>query len=160
MATRIDLIFQSLVDVDVLFDETGDSTYEVVPSYNIDMLPETIIEDDTPCRLLLALGTRAEARSIVPVTLNGSVASIGWRITDLFLLKPAGATQGLSAEVPTLLRYVKANFDALQGVGFKLARVSTIENVTYEMDVFEYPRGSRKYFFGVEVTIFVKETAQ
>lgn len=160
MSTRIDLIFAALADVDVLFQKVAGGSHQIVTTHNIDALPETIIENDTPCRLLLALGTRTDARSIVPVTLDGSVAVIGWRITDLFLLKPTGATAGLSTEVPTLLRYVIAHFNALQAIGFKLARVSTIENVTYEMDVIEYPRGSRKMFYGVDVTIFVKETAQ
>jgi hypothetical protein len=160
MATRIDAIFDALADMDVLFQRVAGGSYSVVPVYNIDDLPEAIYETDLPRRLLLTLGTRTEARSITPVTLSGSAATIGWKITDLFLLKPVGAGAGIATEAPTLLRYIKAYVDACQSIGFKLARVSTMQNMAFEMIVAEYPAGSEAFFFAVEVTNFITEIAQ
>lgn len=153
MPTRIDEIFAALADIPVVFNGA------VVDTYNIDELPESIYDDDTPCRLLIPLGTRAEARSITPVVVSGKVASISWRITDLFLMKVAGKTEGLATEAPKLLAYMKAHFDAVQEANFRLTRHALVENITYEPTITPFPADGDVVFFAVEVSVFPKEIA-
>lgn len=153
MATRIDEIFAALAAIDVTFDA------QVVTTYNVDALPESVDNRHTPCRLLLPLGTRAEARSITPVVVSGKVASIQWRITDLFLMKPTGLTGGIAVEAPKLLAYMKAHFDAIQEANFRLTRHALIENLTYEPTITPFPTAGKTEYFAVEVGVFPKETA-
>ena len=154
MASRIDEIFAALAQVPVAFNNA------VVTTFNIDELPESVDNRHTPCRLLIPLGTRAEARSITPITINGEVATIAWRATDLFLMKPVGLTGGIAAEAPNLVAYMQAYVNAMQMVGFRLLSSAQIENMAFEPTITPFPTSGNTQFFAIEVSLTIKEICQ
>lgn len=151
MGTQLFSLYDVLADMPVAVNEI------VVPARNLDNLKNSIGAGDCPVRLLMPLGTRVEARAVNAVTISGTTASVQWRMTDLLLWKPAGSGGGLRDEAVPLVAYMTAYFDALHLQRFRLGRNAVVENVTFEPTMVNFPGGGASWFYGVDVTLFVKE---
>jgi len=145
MTTVIDL-YAALAEMTVSLDG------QPVPTFDLDALPAAVQSAHLPCRLLLPLSARGEARAVTPVTFTGAQTRIAWVVTDLFLLLPAGQGRGLIEAAPVLARYQSTYLDALRAHVPLLTGV-TIESATLEPGIFVYPDGGGASFYGVEVVL-------
>lgn len=125
----------------------------IVPVRNVDDLPESVAAGDCPVRLLMPWAERTGVNSATPVTFT-DIALADWTIVDLLLLRPAqaGKLETASAGVVQYMAdYVSAlnRTRALAGAFVTSLRMSTGLGI--------YPAGGSATWFGVEVTLTVRE---
>jgi hypothetical protein len=152
MASDLRLIYRALAAMPV-------GAAGVVPTvYGYDALPQ-VNTANTPARLQLPFGTHLDTSVNKPLSFGGK-AMVMWKMTDLLLWSPIG--QGvLSDHAAALLEYVENYINALAALSFYLAIGGVggvVEGWTIDPGIFEYPAGSGAQFFGVEITLSVKET--
>lgn len=148
MPTVLEL-YAALAAMPVLLDG------QPVPVFDLDALPASVQTAHLPCRLLLPLSARGEARAVTPIAFAGAQTRIAWALTDLFLLLPAGQGRGLAEAAPALARYQSAYLDALRAHVPLLGGV-TIESATLDPGVFTYPESGASYY-GVEAALVLAD---
>ena len=126
----------------------------IVPVRNYDELPASVAAADTPLRLLMPLSSRPGSPGIEPVAFGG-IATAQWRITDLLLLRPqqAGRPEQAAADI---VAYMAAYTGAV--LRTRALANCLIESYTFDSGVFTYPAGGTASWFGVDVTLVVKES--
>jgi hypothetical protein len=81
--------------------------------FDLDKLPNQVQRTELPCRLLLPLGPRGEAREFDFVAM-GKTATMTWQVTDLMLWRAAGSGIGLEDIAETLVLYAAAYLEMLR----------------------------------------------
>lgn len=152
MTTRLVDIYTTLAAMPVTLDSSA------VPVRDLHQLLDAVYNTDTPVRLLFPPGAWTGTRStFTPLTLAGGRGTVVHTLVDLFLLKPAGASEGLEVEMPALTAYIAAYNRAMLVTGFRLGHAATVESMTLEPTVVAYPAGSTTQYYAVEVRLTVKE---
>lgn len=127
-----------------------------VTAYNLDALPNSIQTAHLPCRLLLPTNQMQTGRNAQPVTFGtNGVWSVVWNVVDLVLLETAGQTRGLLDVAGDIVEYEAAYLSSLSALA--IGNSITVEGAQLDPGVFEYPTGGGVFFFGVQVTVNVKE---
>lgn len=128
----------------------------VVDVFNLDALPNSIQTAHLPCRLLLPTNQMLTGRNAKPATFSTSgLWSVTWNVVDLVLLEAAGQTRGLLDVAGDIIEYQAAYLTALSALA--IGGGITVEGAQLDPGVFAYPAGTASMFFGVQVTVNVKE---
>ena len=124
--------------------------------YDIDNMK---IPKSLPARSVFALPMGSnEGRDIQFVTSSTMLAT--WDIADLLLYDGVKNNSTLHSVTPELTEYVSnylTAFKSQQGLGLNGV---TIENIEAVWDEFEYPAKSDHWYYGVSMTLTVKEIIQ
>lgn len=131
---------------------------EAIDAYPLAEVKNAYTSADVPARLMLpagAAGTGALNFAYESFRATGP-ATITWRIPELMLWMPQGAGLGLVDVFEPLAEYIGAYADMLKAMKFP-TNSSMITGFEPQADVFEWPRESRNFFFGVLMSIDVAE---
>lgn len=89
------------------------------------------------------------------LTAGGNMAAT-WRVTDLMLWEPIAQGKGLADHEPALVAYEAGYLTMIQSRR-SITTACTVEDVTMQPGIYEWPLGSGAQFFGVECTLTVRE---
>jgi len=147
--SQIRAIIQAISDVAV----ATDSQTPVV--YSLENAVDSV--KGTPARVVFAFQTgENEGRDQGFITL-GNRMSITWYIADLMLYKPSKRGTTLQSAVPELVSYVgnyALAFQNYRKLGLKLV---TVEAIQHEWNEYIFPENSDNRYYGVLMTLSVKE---
>lgn len=124
--------------------------------YALENSPNTLWTANVPCRLLLPVASQSKSRSLNYLTLSGTTRTVVWQITDLMLWQAQAQGRGLDQVSGALVEYAAAYIAAVSGKQAFAAR-TTLEDVTLEPGIFNYPLRSELWWYGVEVVLTLKE---
>jgi hypothetical protein len=128
----------------------------IVPVRNVDELPESVAAADCPVRLLMPWSERTGTNAVSFVTFGG-MAQSDWTIVDLLLLRPAQAGK-LETASAGVVRYMQDYATAINRVRALSQFAQVLGPVRFAPGVGAYPTGGAAQWFGVEVTLTVRET--
>ena len=148
-----------LVDIQNAISAAQVSVAEkVIDAYPLAEVKNAYTSADVPARLMLVAGTAG--RGAFDFTYESfdpsGLATITWRIPELMLWMPQGQGLGLVDVFEPLAEYIGAYAEMLKAMKFPTNR-SMITGFEPQADVFEWPRDSRNFFFGVLMSIDVGE---
>lgn len=132
---------------------------EVIDAYPLAVVKNAYASADVPARLMLPAGAAGTGalnftyQSFSP----GASATITWRIPELLLWMPQGAGLGLVEVFEPLAEYIGTYAQMLTALRFPTEN-SMITGFEPQTDVFEWPRNSDNFYYGVLMTIEVSET--
>jgi hypothetical protein len=127
-----------------------------VDVFNLDALPNSIQTAQLPCRLLLPTNQQLTGRNAQPVTFGTSgLWAVTWNVVDLVLLEAAGQTRGLLDVAGDVVEYQAAYLAALSALA--IGAGITVEGAQLDPGVYTYPASGGVSFFGVQVTVNIKE---
>lgn len=131
----------------------------VVTAYAPRNMPASVPTGNLPVRILLPLGTRSGANAVSQQSMarQNVTVTCEWRCVDLFLYKP-GSQGRVSDNAGALVQYQAAYVDAIKYY-HHLTKTALIEAVAMDVGIYEYPAGSKEQYFGVQVTVTIKEIA-
>lgn len=117
--------------------------------------------DNAPMRIILPSDVDSDNKGIEFATVGtGGIATVTWKLSDLFLLQKMTTGSGLNQVATTLVRYVAAYTDAMPGRQSLIAnnvRI-TIEGVSFGIGGYQFPPGADfPWYWGVEVRYQIKE---
>jgi hypothetical protein len=111
----------------------------------------------TPSRVIIPMQNDNEGSDMEYLALGGSLASINWTLADLLLFKPAGENISIQSALPELLAYIDNYILAFQSFRKLGLTHATIETIDYEWNIFTFPEGSKYNYYGVLMTLRIKE---
>jgi len=146
-ASLIAEIYQKLAELSVA---AGGKTVTV---YSLSTLPNSVASANLPARLLLPVITGEGGARQVTVMNTQNKFIVSWTLTDLLLYQPAAQGTGIAQVANPLVTYCA---DYLAALRLKIVGMG-IDSITAEPDVYEYPQGSGSVYFGVRVSLTVKD---
>lgn len=132
-------------------------TDDVVPAiYNYDDLPDVLVSNHLPARLLMPYQQRGhQAADFAHISL-GRAARATRRIVDLLLLRAVPEGQRVKLPAARLVAYADA-YEAVVLADRSLGGAQTLcRALTINSGVYAWPAGSTQYF-GVEVVLTVED---
>jgi hypothetical protein len=123
--------------------------------YSLSTLKKSAETADLPMRLLLPFNGRGPARDGQFISL-GTLVGVTWRITDLCLWEPEAQTLGIAEVSPELIAYCGAYVDMLRTFRAPTAQ-SHLAGFTLAPDLYEWPKGSGRWYYGVECVLEIEE---
>lgn len=151
MSSDLVAICDALAAVEVRFAADG-------LSYAITGTPLADVKDyipTLPVRLILPPGSYGPGVSNYRASSFNSV-TLTWNLVDMLLFENIGLGQAVGLKYQALAEYVAAYIPALNDVR-KLAG-KMITGITPNIGVIEYPRGSERFYNGVQMIVSVDET--
>lgn len=148
MASNLTGIYDALAALEVPVNGA------VVPVRNVDELPESVAAADCPIRLLMPWGERSGQNAVSFVTLQG-VGTAEWALVDLLLLRPAQAGR-LETASAAVVRYMQDYASAINRA--RALAGAPVTSLKIAAGVGTYPAGGSQQWFGVEVTLAIRET--
>lgn len=151
MSSQLRAIYAAIAGMPVRYNSA------IVTAYDLAALPNQVPATNLPVRLLLPLESRGEGRGVNYVSLGTpAVVTVDWKLVDLMLALPISQGSGIQDVAPLLVDY-KAEYLEHVRNNKRIAHVANITSVAMEMAAFTYPASSRTAYFGVEVTLTIKE---
>lgn len=123
--------------------------------YSLAALKKSAETADLPLRLLLPFSGRGPGRDGQFISL-GTLTSITWRITDLCLWEPVAQTLGIAEVSPDIIAYAGAYLDMIRTFRAPTTQ-SHITGFSIAPDVYQWPVGSGRWYYGVEVVLEIEE---
>ena len=128
----------------------------IAPVRNVTDLPESVVAGDCPVRLLMPWGERTGGNTESFLSLSG-MAQADWTIVDLLLLRPSQAGK-LETASEAVVRYMQDYATAINGRRALTQTAQVLGTVRFNPGVGAYPAGGSALWYGVEVTLTVRET--
>lgn len=152
MASHLVDICNALAAVEVVFSSDGlDYTIPGTPLADVtDYVPVL------PTRLILPPGAYGPGVSGYQYVNFSNAVKVTWNIVDMLLFEAVGLGQMIGLKYQALAAYVAAYVPAVN-VARKLAGAGTIVTVTPNVGIIEYPRGSERFYNGVQMVVSVDE---
>ncbi len=150
MSSQISAIFTALAGQSVTAAGETPTVWSVDDLRNVEPA-------DCPVRLLLPGGWRSEGAEERFVAL-GNTVTVPWRVVDLCLWRPVG--QGLNKvgdTIPDLIDYAAAYVEMIRSFRSPTAQSNVAAVMVDIPPLVEWPIGSGRWFFGVEVTLQIEE---
>ena len=115
--------------------------------------------DNAPMRVILPSDVDSDNKGTQFANVgSGTILTVTWKISDLFLLQRMTTGSGLNQVADTLVKYVAAYTDALPGKQTLLSGAkTTVGGVSFGIGVYQYPVGIDAWYYGVEVRWQVTE---
>lgn len=110
-----------------------------------------------PVRLILPPGSYGQGVSNYQYVNFSNAVKVTWNIVDMLLFESVGLGQVIGLKYQALAAYVAAYIPAVNAVR-ALAQAGTISRVSPNIGVIEYPRGSARFYNGVQMVVSVDET--
>jgi hypothetical protein len=153
MSSQLETIYTNLAGQAV----TADSKTATV--YSLGSLMESVESAELPCRLLLPISPSIEGKQGAFGGLGNGPVRVTWNLTDLLLWSEAGLGTGMAMFAASLIRYMVAYVDMLKGFRNLGAGMvgAEIKGWTLTPGMFEWPRGSNRWFAGVECSLEILE---
>ena len=142
---------------DALADKVVTTTSGKTPTvFNLDELPESITTAHLPCRLLLPVGGNPSEALEGQFIAIGTAVTVIWQIGDLMLWQVSEQGLGLREFAPELVDYCGKYVDMTRT--FKCPYTNTaLEGFSVTPGIYEWPRGSGRFFAGVLAQLNIKE---
>lgn len=124
--------------------------------FDLHQLPNQVQRASLPCRLLVPMAPRGEARDFNFIAL-GRTAMVTWRITDLLLWRAAASGKGLQDIAETLVGYAGAYVEMLRlnrAMGQTMAHIT---NARFVYGTFEWPDQGGDEYDGVSCELDIEE---
>ena len=138
-----------------LADIEMDSGMSVVNVFTPADGKQTLASGEVPARILTPVSSAEEGKQQLTVT--GQVQQVEWRVADRLLYQQSGEGEGLEDVLGVLTAYVDAYHAALKAMRFKLGNGARVGSIATDMGTYLYPSNSDQEYFGVEVTLEIKE---
>lgn len=127
-----------------------------VDVFSLDALPNSVQTAQLPCRLLLPTNQQLTGRNAQPASFGTSgVWSVLWNVVDLCLIEATGQTRGLLDVAGDIVEYQAAYLSSLSALS--IAKNIIVEGAQIDPGVFMYPTGTATSFFGVQITVNIRE---
>lgn len=151
MASSLVEICDALAAIDISFTSEG-------ISYTVTGTPLADVTDyvpSPPARLILPPGAYGPGVSEYKHVTFGGV-QVTWNIVDMFLFESVALGQAVGVKYQAMAHYVAAYLPALNAVR-TLNGYGIVTNVNPQVGIIEYPRGSQRYYNGVQMVVSVSE---
>lgn len=109
----------------------------------------------TPTRLILPPGVYGQGSNNFRYVTQ-TVVHITWNIVDLLLYEAAPIGTTIGTKYTVMAAYISRYVESITSIR-KLTGNSMISGVNPVIGIIEYPRGSKRYFNGVQMVISVDE---
>lgn len=153
MASQLVAICDALAAIEVSFSSDG-------RDYAIAGTPLAQVTDYVPVlpvRLILPPGSYGNGVSNYQYQTFGNVLRVTWNIVDMLLFESVALGQQIGLKYAAMATYVQEYFPAVSAVR-KLAGVGVVNTMSPNVGVIEYPRGSGRFYNGVQMVVSVDET--
>ncbi len=110
-----------------------------------------------PARLILPPGAYGQGVSDYQYVSFGNAVKVTWNIVDMMLFEAVGLGQMIGLKYQALAAYVAAYVPAVNA-SRKLAPGAVVSRITPNVGIIEYPRGSERFYNGVQMVVSVDET--
>lgn len=150
MSSQISSILSSLASASVSVSTTGGTVTGLTGSTLRQSLPSA----NLPVRVLSTLNQRADTSATFKTMARNMLAT--WRVTDLMLWAAINADRGIMEHEPDLLAYMVGYITMVQA-NRTIATNCTIQDVSMQAGLYEWPQGSGQTFYGVECTLTISE---
>lgn len=145
--------------IEALSISVGSDTPDV---FGLADMPNSIATAQLPCRLLEVFDNHMETTMAVHHTISGTSTPhmhVTWSISDLLLWKPEAQGRGVRDVNTSLITYCQNYIDAVASHE-AITATASIEDCKPLPGLFPYPAQSDNFYFGVLVTLTIKERVQ
>jgi len=152
-------LYGALADISMTFlTEAG--AQQVVTGYDLHELKEKWERPDLPCRLILPMEEYNAVSAGVPEPMSvGSTGVLGlmtWNVVDLMLWKEVGQGRGLQDHLPDMVRYAGQYIEQIMNHTNPMPHMQ-LARVAPNIGVYEFPVGTDRKYYGVEVQLSFEE---